>query len=95
MQVGDALFKQYNGDKLIDQLVLRQQHLQQFDWIFPGISEALTHQVDPITAKLIAEERQPTPQGMKAGGNRGGGRQGGSIVDFETAKAKAQGGKQM
>jgi len=75
-QIADGLMKQYGGDPLINQNELRKRHLEQFEWIFPGIKQLLVQNVDPATAAAVSDVRQPSPMGgsgMGATGNRGGG----------------------
>ena len=84
-QVMAECLKQYGGDPLIDQGELRRRHLQNFEWITPGISSLLIP-TDPAMATLLSHNRQPTPGGggqsgpmikgqSREGGQRGGGAQ--------------------
>jgi len=78
-EVANALMDKYNGDQLIDQIRLRQMHLQQFEWVFPGISSLINQGVPGMPAQMMAGDRQPHPIGMARSGhmptgNRGGGR---------------------
>jgi hypothetical protein len=100
IQIADALLKTYAGDPLINQVLLRAQHLQSFEWAFPGISQTLLDMANPLVAQMMAQERQPGMQapsgaGLQGGGNRGGGREpGGSpenALPFE--KFQKQGGE--
>lgn len=90
-QLADGLLKTYGGDMLINQPSLRMQHLQQFEWIFPGITSSLIP-VDPRTGQVLAQQRQPNPMGgstVGSGGQRGGGREAGStqnVTPFEKYK---------
>ena len=91
-QAGDVLFKAYNGDPLIDQVALRQMHLQQFEWLHPGISNIIKS-VPPAVASQAAAMRQPSPMG---GGGGGGGRSGGTMdnpLTFDNARARFEGEK--
>jgi len=92
-QAADLLMKTYGGDPLIDQVRLRELHLQQFEWLYPGIT-SLVARPGPAQANLLGGIRQPHPMGgggSAAVGNRGGGRQGSSPenpIEFERAKAQ-------
>jgi hypothetical protein len=101
MQFGDGLMKQYGGDTLIDQIRLRQFHLQQYEWIMPGVS-SLVYTKDPLLAAQEANARQPSPGGASGAGNppgenQGGGRSGSSPkqpMEMEQMKEMfRQGGK--
>ena len=97
-QIADGLVKTYGGDILLNQMELRKRHLEQFEWIFPGIMQLLVQGVDPGTAAMEASMRQPAPEGssgMSATGNRGGGASGGTKekpMNFEQG-VKKLGGK--
>lgn len=73
-EVANAVFDKYNGDQMINQIELRRMHLQQFEWVFPGISSLLNTEMPPEEAALAGLERQPHPGGPGMKGNRGGGR---------------------
>jgi hypothetical protein len=73
-EVSGAIFGVYNGDELINQIELRRLHLQQYEWVFPGISSLINAEVGPEAAGASAHERQPFPGGPGMKGNRGGGR---------------------
>jgi hypothetical protein len=98
-QAADLLLKTYGGDPLIDQIRLRELHLQQFEWLYPGVSN-LVMQPSPYEASAAAYDRQPHPMGggNPSTGNRGGGRQGSTPenpIDFERMVARhANGGKE-
>lgn len=91
-EMGTALLDKYNGDKLIDQVRLRMAHLQNYEWVFPGISQLL-NMVDPNMAAIVANQRQPNsiPGKSLMLGNRGGGRSAGNPIPFEKAKALSEG----
>lgn len=100
--VASGIFKAYNGDALIDQVSLRHMHLQQYEWLFPGISR-LVRAEDPELARIMAETRQPHPMGGGSGGgagnqkgsNQGGGRRAmtkDSATPLERLQAGVQGG---
>lgn len=83
--VGEKLLKQYGGDPMIDQIGLRRMDLQNYEWVNPGVSSLLVP-TDPNMATLLAQQRQPSPDGMstsgpavkgqqRPGGQRGGGAQ--------------------
>ena len=92
-QAADLLLKTYGGDQLIDQVRLRQLHLQQFEWLYPGIT-SLVAQPPQMAANIMSVARQPHPMGgggNVAVGNRGGGRQGSTPenpIEFEQAKKR-------
>ena len=94
-KAADTLMSIYGGDPLIDQVRLRELHLRQYDWIYPGIT-SLLGQPQPQEASAMSMERQPHPMGGgqlggQSEGNRGGGRVGSSRenpMEFEQAKAK-------
>jgi hypothetical protein len=80
LAAADAMFRQYNGDQMIDQTGLRRLHLSQYEWLFPGISNLVNVQASPLEAKIMSLARQPHPGSVGSGrgglplGNRGGGR---------------------
>jgi hypothetical protein len=77
LQTADAMFKQYSGDQLIDQIGLRRMHLGQYEWLFPGISNLVKQDMAQQQADIMSLARQPHPGGLGGGsGNRGGGRTG-------------------
>ena len=91
-QMADGLMKVYGGDPLVDQTELRRIHLSNFEWVFPGVTRMLG-EIDPITGKVLAQERQPSPmmgggKGQSAQGNRGGGRGPMQAIDFEKAASQ-------
>jgi len=97
LQAADGLMKQYGGDPLIEQTMLRRQHLEQYEFIFPGATRLLK-ELPPELANAAAGERQPGVAGGGGGGagstsqgNRGGGRSGGP-QEFEQAKKAYQEG---
>lgn len=76
-QMGQDLMKTFNGDQLIDQITLRQIHLDNYDIIDPRAPKLL----QPTFAgrpELVSAERQPAP--ITGGGGKGsaGGRKGSS-----------------
>lgn len=87
----DSLFKTYNGDRLVDQIRLRQLHLNQFEWVFPGATQLVNLQVEPGLARELAGMRQPTPLGKGVQlplGNRGGGRR--APITIEEARERRE-----
>lgn len=93
MQAADKLMGTYGGDELVNQVQLKHMHLRQFEWVFPGISNILNQQVDPMTGQVLSAQRQPGPMGKGAGGKAG--RQAGNVSDFAEAKKRFEesGGK--
>jgi len=79
MSAAVNLLKMFGGDPTISQPLLKMQVLEQFESIFPGISQGLM-QLDPVTAMRAGMARQPHPilggGGGRSGGNQGGGREG-------------------
>lgn len=82
-QVGEKLLKQYGGDAMVDQLALRRQDLQNYEWVMPGVTSMLL-QTNPAVATLLGNARQPSPSygggsgpairgQSRTGGQRGGG----------------------
>jgi hypothetical protein len=80
-QMAENLFKQFNGDQLVDQLLLRKIYLDTFSQVEPLVRNLLTspEEVNPQEEGL---RRQPLSPGGKTGkpqdimtgiGNRGGG----------------------
>lgn len=70
-QMMDGMVKHYGGDPMINQLALRQKHLQQYEWALPGLSSLITPpQIPGMDPAAAAHMRQPNP--MNAGGGQGG-----------------------
>lgn len=97
LEASGTLLKAFGGDQMVDQATLKRQFLEQFEWIFPGISQAVKF-MNPQIAELLAQERQPHPmmgggRGNRAGSNQGGGRGGSSPdrpLEFEQARKQFQ-----
>lgn len=94
IQTAEQILKTMGGDPMVDQASLKRQYLEQFEWLFPGISSLLI-QMDPALASATSQIRQPGPQGTgvnQPSGNRGGGQQAqaGKTTPFD--KFKQQGG---
>ncbi|MCW7076433.1 MAG: hypothetical protein OCU18_03965 [Candidatus Syntrophoarchaeum sp.] len=85
-QASDMIFKACNGDPLIDQIALRKMYLQNFEWLYPGISN-IVREVPPAVASQAASIRQPMPAGSGSGGGMGG-RSPANPVNFEDARAR-------
>lgn len=94
-QMADGLLALYRNDPLIDQIALRQTHLNEYDYFAPGIT-GLILQVDPLEAQataLMTKEGGQPPAKDKAEGNRGGGRRGSTPdkpMEFEEFRRKFQ-----
>ena len=81
--MADGLMKTYGGDPLMDQLRLRQFHLNQYENLMPGVSSLLTNPMTkpPDMNAILAGARQPSPMGggsqtgsgSPPGTNQGGG----------------------
>ena len=89
------VFQEFNGDPLIDQVLLRKLFLSHYEAVEPLAANllAVPQGVNPAG---LAQERQPYPRGVsgQGQGNRGGGRSGSSPnkpMEFEQAKKKFQG----
>lgn len=91
-QLADGLFKAYNGDPMMDQMKLRQFHLDKYENLTPGILSILRNpqMTPPDMNSLLGAARQPNPMGGGAGGgrgssagtNRGGGQKPVNFEDF-------------
>lgn len=97
-QLADNLLKQYGGDPLINQILLRKQHLMQYESVSPGITGLIQEPQPMNPADMAAGERQPSPMGAgagnKAGSNQGGGARGFSPdnpMQFQEFKEKMGG----
>lgn len=99
MRYADKLLGAYGGDQQVNQDLLRQSHLDQYEWILPGVSKILNNQMAGPLAQGVASARQPTPMGTGKNtpeGNRGGGNQGSAPDDpisFESYINKAASNK--
>lgn len=69
-QMSQDMFKTFNGDQLINQVLLRQMMLDYYSVLDPRASNLLNVQ-DGVDATAIAAERQPMPM-FGGGSGRGG-----------------------
>jgi hypothetical protein len=92
-QMGKDLMGQFGGDPLIDQVGLRQIVLGNYEGIDPRVGKLLNVQPD-MEPGMLAEQRQPSPQGVGGGKGSAGGRAGSSQakpMEFEQFKNKMEG----
>lgn len=96
-QVAEKLLALFGGDPQVDANSLKRIVLEQYEWVFPGVSNVLK-MMRPELAQALAGMRQPTPMGMgstgrQAQGNRGGGQRAStpaSPIPFEKFKQRSE-----
>jgi len=100
LEAASMLLKAFGGDQMVNQSGLKRQFLEQFEWIFPGVSQFVAFMPNEV-ANLTSVARQPHPMlggsggaGNKPGTNQGGGRSGSTPQqpqEFESMKRQMTG----
>jgi hypothetical protein len=91
-QMGGELMKMFGGDQLIDQIMLRQIVLDNYDIVDPRVSKMLQAQFGGRPEEVSAT-RQPSAEGGGGGKGSGGGRKGMSPqhpIEFEEFKKRME-----
>ena len=97
-QLADGLFKTYNGDPMVDQMKLRQYHLDKYENVAPGVMGVLMNPnamtPEQSNESLLAAARQPSPDGSGSqmgsgaspGSNNGGGQKPKTVEQYASEK---------